>query len=167
MQTKYKVLDGAPHQLCMGKAVTDHIARTSCLKCHSEFKAWRSASLTRAFSRGRVRRRQLGLVQLGRPCLQLGLMQLGLMQLGLMQLGGLMPRGKKGRDLPGALCGFRPQAVAESLKRFRVPDLCVVAVECLPQPMQSPFGVVEVVTPSRGEIAPFLGPFDVILCPRL
>ena len=43
------VLDGAPHQLRMGKAVTDHIARTSCLKCHSEFKAWRSASRTRAF----------------------------------------------------------------------------------------------------------------------
>ena len=39
---------------------------------------------------GRVRRRQLGLVQLGRPWLQLGLMQLGLLQLGLMQLGGLM-----------------------------------------------------------------------------
>ena len=72
---------------------------------------------------------------------------------------------KKGRDLPGALCGFRPQAVAESLKRFRVPDLCVVVVEGLPQPMQTPFGVVEVVTTSRGEIAP--GRFDVILCPRL
>ena len=158
MQTKCKVLDGAPHQLRMGKAVTDHIARTSCLKCHSEFKAWRSASLTRAFSRGRVRRRQLGLIQLGHPCLQLGLMQLG----ALMQLGRPW---QKGHDLPGALCGVRPQAVIESLKRFRVPALCVVAVERLPQPMQTPFGAVEVVTTSRGEIAP--GRFDVILCPRL
>ena len=46
---------------------------------------------------GRVRRRQLGLMQLGRPWLQLGLMQLGLMQLGLMHLGGLMQLGRPWR----------------------------------------------------------------------
>ena len=67
-------------------------------------------------SRGRVRRRQLGLIQLGRPCLQLGLMQLGLMQLGLMQqLGGLMQLGrpwrKRTRRLAPAGCGSKPQAL--------------------------------------------------------
>ena len=61
-------------------------------------------------------------------------------------------RGDCGHELPGALCGLRPQAVAVSLKRFRVPYSSVVFSEPLPQP-----GVddVEVVTPSRGEIAPF------------
>ena len=79
--------------------------------------------------------------------------------------------------IPGALLGLRPQAVAVSLKRFRVPYLCVVALEVvLPEPC-TPFVVeVEVVTRSRGERAPFVVPtvapvnqaeVHSWLCPRL
>ena len=56
-------------------------------------------------------------------------------------------RGESGHELPRALCGLRPQAVAVSFKRFPVPDKCVV----LPEVEPFLFCAVKVETLSRGE----------------